>query len=211
MNSRTLLLICSAFPLVASGCYKIEKLEDGKAALLNAVTGDAVIINKDGSAISIKPAPVPLPSPPENLMVLRTLTATMPESDDKLEINLKYRYRGERLEYRLYMEVKGEAFIVDALRKEGNSLSAVLGDAEGFELGSISLKDFRRIVDSKGEVLGIERQSSMEMSSSDFKRISSISPSWGFTPEFRSELRSWVLKTNANQGQSQPTQPILPP
>lgn len=211
---KILTLICSASALMLSGCYKIEKLEDGKYARINTITGDTVVVNKDGTAIIVKPQPLPPPSlpippsPVEDLMALKTLSGFVPESADLLKIEFKYRYRDGKLEYRIFMEVKAESFIIDALRKEENRISIRLEDAQDFEIAEIQIKNFIRTVGEKSEITGIQLQNSKEMSLSDFKRISSLSNTWSYTSEFKSEMAAWVLKTNA--GKPQPT-PTVPP
>ncbi len=128
-----------------SGCYKIEKLEDGKYARINTITGDTVVVNKDGTAIVVEPKPLPPPRPTvirsidsiDDLLKMRTLTTFVPESDDNLKIEFKYRYRDGKLEYRIFMEVKAESFILDALRKEENRISIQLEDAQDFEIAEI--------------------------------------------------------------------------
>jgi hypothetical protein len=42
------------------------------------------------------------------------------------------------------------------------------------------------------------------MGLSDFKRISSLSNTWSYTPEFKSEMAAWVLKTNAGKPEPAP-------
>jgi hypothetical protein len=128
----------------------------------------------------------------------------VPESDDNLKIEFKYRYRDGKLEYRIFMEVKAESFIFDALRKEENRISIQLEDAQDFEIAEIQIKNFIRIVGEKSEIAGIQLQNSKEMGLSDFKRISSLSNTWSYTPEFKSEMAAWVLKTNAGKPESAP-------
>ena len=211
---KILLLICSTSAFLMFGCYKMEKLEEGKSARINTITGDTVVVNKDGTAIIVKPQPLPPPSlpippsPVEDLMALKTLSGFVPESADLLKIEFKYRYRDGKLEYRIFMEVKAESFIIDALRKEENRISIRLEDAQDFEIAEIQIKNFIRTVGEKSEITGIQLQNSKEMSLSDFKRISSLSNTWSYTSEFKSEMAAWVLKTNA--GKPQPT-PTVPP
>jgi len=209
---KILTLICSASAFMLSGCYKIEKLEDGKYARINTITGDTVVVNKDGTAIVVEPKPLPPPRPIvirsidsiDDLLKMRTLTTFVPESDDNLKIEFKYRYRDGKLEYKIFMEVKAESFIFDALRKEENRISIRLEDAQDFEIAEIQIKNFIRIVGEKSEIAGIQLQNSKEMDLSDFKRISSLSNTWSYTPEFKSELADWVLKTNAKKPEPTP-------
>ena len=211
---KILTLICSASALMLSGCYKIEKLEDGKSARLNTITGDTVVVNKDGTAIIVKPQPLPPPPPTvirsiesiDDLLKMRILTTLVPESDGNLKIEFKYRYRESLVEYIITVNAKNAAFISEALRKDNNSLKIVLSDAEQFEITSIPFTGFTRVM-SKGEIIELSLQRSENMSLSDFKRISLVSPSWSYTPEFKSELADWVLKTNAKKTEPAPTSP----
>jgi hypothetical protein len=211
MKYKIRLLVCSASALMLFGCYKIEKLEDGKYARINTITGDTVVVNKDGTAIVVEPKPLPPPRPNviysinsrDDLLKARTLTTFVPESDDNLKIEFKYRYRESLLEYIITVNTENAAFISDALRKENNSLKILLCDPEQFEITSISFTAFLRVT-SKGEVIDLSLQGSENMSLSDFKRISLVSPRWSYTPEFKSELADWVLKTNAKKPEPAP-------
>lgn len=207
MNYKILPLVCLASALMLLGCYKLEKLEGGKTARINTVTGETVVINNDGTIV-VNPVPAPSPSSAKELMALKTLTTFVPESGYLLKIEFKYRYRNDRLEYILEMDIKEAAFIIDALKKDVNRISVILSDAQGFEIQRIPFKNFTRIEDDiTTNIVALSLQDSCSITVSDFKRISNLVYNWSYSEEFKSEMNTWRLKAEAKKSKSTATTP----
>ena len=208
MNYKMLPLVCLASAIMLLGCYKLEKLEGGKTARINTVTGKTVFMNSDGSAIVVDPVPAPSPSSAEEFMALKTLTTFVPESGDLLKIEFKYRYRSDRLEYILEMDIKEAAFIIDALKKDANKIYIRLKDAQRFDIMEIPFEDFVRGADPKtSEITELSLQASQSITVSDFKRISYLTWRRTYTEEFNSEMKAWRLKAEAKRSKSTATIP----
>lgn len=208
MNYKILPLLCLASALMLLGCYKIEKMEGGKTARINTVTGETVVISNDGSAVVVDPVTMPSPLSAEGFMALKTITCFFPASGNNLIIKFEYRYREDRLEYKISVDIREATFIQSALMLSVNSISVVLQDAQGFEVTRIPLRNLTAIVDSNtNEASGVFLQDSMAISLSDFKRISMMSYWWIFTQEFAAEMNDWRLKAEAKKSKSAATIP----
>jgi hypothetical protein len=202
--NKILTLICSTSAIMLSGCYKIEKLEDGKYARINTITGDTVVVNKDGAAGLATPPPSSSAESAET----KTLTTFVPQSGENLPIEFIYRYREQKLEYKISVETKGEPFIVAALNESGNEITIILRDAKDFEIVEIPFTKFTAPVNEKGAVVRLNLQGSRGISLSDFKIISEVGARFTYTPGFKSEMAAWVFRANAGKPQPTPTVPL---
>ena len=201
---KILTLICSASAFMLSGCYKIEKLEDGKSARINTITGDIVIMLNKNSSDGLA---TPMPSFSAESTETKTLTIFVPQSGENLPIEFKYRYREEKLEYKISMETKGEPFIFAALKESGNIITITLSDAKDFEIVEIPFTNFTAKVNENGAVVRLDLQGSKGISLSDFKMISKVGAGYNYTSGFKSEMAAWVFRTNAGKPQLTPTVP----
>lgn len=192
---RSLILLLVIF--LSSGCIQNDDSRNyqmlsinGDVYRLNQKTGEIVSFGKDGiqkydneyinSRFQSK-------SDVNDLRVESGLT--FPESSGQLWMRVQYKWRNDKIMYRLSFGPYSDKLREKMTRND--NISVMFHDKDYFAVANadILLNSFARVVDENGEVAYLRSEGEVSCSKDDYELVSSINTSWSFGNELRDEIK----------------------